>query len=75
MSLRPSTDSSRAHTSTVSPAGVAAVWERSTCVPSDCSAGQSRWGLTSSMHAHSTSATMYPVASTRGIIWKSAASS
>src|SRR5882724_6709961 len=66
-SFLPSIFSSRTLIVTVSPGGVAASWEKLTCVPSVCSAGQSRCGRSASMHAHSISPTMKPVASTAGI--------
>src|SRR5688572_10223529 len=56
-SLRPSTRSSRTSTVTVRPGGVAARCDTSMRVPSDCSRGQSRWGRSASMHAHSSSPT------------------
>src|SRR5260221_3455554 len=56
-SFLPSTASRRERISTVRPGGVAARCDRLTWVPSDCSRGQARCGLMSSMHAHSASAT------------------
>ena len=54
-------------TVTLKPAGVAAEWLTSMCVPTDCSAGQSRCGLMALRQAHSSNPTMKPVAKTCGI--------
>ena len=63
---RPCTASSTTRATTSIPGGVAASWLRSMWTPSDISSS-SRCGATASMHAHSISPTMNPVANTSGI--------